>query len=80
MAMIAKDLASPTPAHTKQHFDYLIIAFWNMLKSVCSQHGVKEPFNKKPSMVVMLAFVREALRKYNDAQHKLQSKLIILCM
>ena len=81
MASIAEDLRKTTPIHTKQDIEYLATAFWNLLKTVSQKMaGVKEPFNKKPTMVVMLAFVREALRMYTDAQHKLQSKLIILCM
>ena len=80
MAFIAEDLRKTTPTHTKQDIDNLATAFWNLLKTVCSQLGVKEPFNKKLSMVFIMAFVREAMRMYNDAQHKLQSKLIILGM
>ena len=80
MASIAEDLRKTTPIHTKQDIEYLATAFWNLLKTVSRKEGVNGLFSKKPSTVVMLAFTREALRLYNDAQYSLQGKLIILCM
>ena len=83
MASIAEDLRKKTPIHTKLEIEYLSTAHWNLLKTASRKEGsvkINGLFSKKPSTVVMLAFTREALRLYNEAQTRLQGKLIILCM
>ena len=83
MASIAEDLRKKTPKHTKLEIEYLSTAHWNLLKTASRKEGsvkINALFSKKPPTVIMLAFTREALRLYNEAQTRLQGKLIILCM